>query len=52
MIHVAKFELGAPQLKALPPPLDVRMKLAVHAHVRTPWNWESYGWKAGKYVRA
>ena len=29
MIHVAKFELGAPQLNPLPPPLDVQMKLAI-----------------------
>ena len=41
VIHVAKFELGAPQLNPLPPPLDVRMKLAIHARVRSSWNWES-----------
>ena len=52
VIHVAKFELGAPQLKPLPAPLDVQMKLAIHTHVRTPWGWESHGWKAGEYVRA
>ena len=50
MIHVAKFELGAPQLNPLPAPLDVQMKLAIHAHVRTPWAWESHGWKAGQNV--
>ena len=49
-MHVAKFELGAPQLNPLPAPLDVQMKLTIHAHVRTPWAWESHGWKAGQNV--
>ena len=52
VIHVAKFVLGAPQLSPLPSPLDVKLKLAIHSHVRTQWSWESHGWEAGEYARA